>query len=98
MKDNYDFTEGKRGAVVPVSRKTRISIRLDPRVLEWFKSQVEKKGGGNYQTLMNQVLLEHVNNKGEPLERVLRKVIREELHHDSPRGTRGGHHGASHHG
>ena len=97
MKDNYDFTEGRRGAVVPASRKTRISIRLDPKVLEWFKSQAEKNGGGNYQTLMNQVLLGHVNSEGEPLERILRKVIREELHHDIHRRTPGGHHDTAHH-
>ena len=37
MKDEYDFSQGKRGAVEPISPgKTRITIRLDDDVLQWF--------------------------------------------------------------
>ena len=93
MKDNYDFTKGRRGAVVSSLKKTRISIRLDQKVVGWFKDQVKEKGGRSYQALMNQVLLEYVNSKGEPLENVLRRVIREEMYHDHdgipPKGGRG---------
>lgn len=77
MKDHYDFSEGKRGAVVPTS-KERITIRLDPDVIAWFKQQVS--GGGNYQSLINEALREHIAHHGEPLEETLRRVIREELH------------------
>lgn len=61
MKREYDFSKGKRGPVVPVPRgKTRITIRLDKEVLDWFRSQVEAAGGGNYQTLINSALRDYV--------------------------------------
>ena len=51
MKKEYDFRRGKRGAVVtPTAGKTRITIRLDEDILAWFRDQVHKSGGGNYQT------------------------------------------------
>lgn len=77
MRDHYDFSEGKRGAVIP-STKERITIRLDPDIIAWFKQQV--RGGGNYQSLINDALREHVaHHDDEPLEETLRRVIREEL-------------------
>jgi uncharacterized protein (DUF4415 family) len=65
-------------APVPLG-KTRITIRLDDDVLRWFKDQVHAAGGGNYQTLINAALREHVKKEHEPLEATLRRVIREEL-------------------
>jgi metal-responsive CopG/Arc/MetJ family transcriptional regulator len=57
VKSEYDFSKGRRGPVIPVPRgKTRITIRLDKDVLDWFRSQVEAAGGGNYQTLINSAL------------------------------------------
>jgi uncharacterized protein (DUF4415 family) len=80
MKKEYDFSEGKRGPVVKASSgKTRITIRIDDDVLAWFKEQVNMAGGGNYQTLMNQALREFIESKKEPLEAILRRVIREEM-------------------
>lgn len=80
MRNEYDFTQAKRGQVAAVPRgKTRITIRLDDDILEWFKTQVHAAGGGNYQTLINAVLREHVATRREPLEATLRRVIREEL-------------------
>jgi uncharacterized protein (DUF4415 family) len=80
MRKNYDFSKAKRGAAVtPPKGKTRITIRLDEEVLEWFKAQVDAAGGGNYQTLINAALLEHIRREAEPLERTLRRVLREEL-------------------
>lgn len=80
MKDEYDFSAGRRGAVDPApAGKTRITIRLDDDVLAWFRSQVEAAGGGNYQTLINTALREHVGQQREPLEETLRCVVREEL-------------------
>jgi len=58
--------------------KTRITIRLDSGIIDWFRSQVEAKGG-NYQTMINNALRDYLNQGGEPLEAVLRRVIREEL-------------------
>lgn len=80
MRKEYDFSEAKRGPVVPVPKgKTRVTIRLDEDILGWFKAQVHAAGGGNYQTLINTALREYVDSKREPLEDTLRRVIREEL-------------------
>lgn len=78
MSEN--FSKGKRGSVIkPDPKKVRITIRLDGDIIEHFKRQVHSAGGGNYQTLINQVLREHIGSKTSPLEETLRKVIREEL-------------------
>jgi uncharacterized protein (DUF4415 family) len=80
MKREYDFSKAKRGAVVAVPKgKTRITIRLDDEILTWFRDQVERAGGGNYQTVINEVLRQHVQHAREPLEKIIRRVIREEL-------------------
>jgi uncharacterized protein (DUF4415 family) len=80
MKREYDFSKGKRGAVVTVPPgKTRVTIRLDTDVLEWFRNEVDRAGGGNYQSLMNLALRDFVSRSREPLENTLRRVIREEL-------------------
>jgi uncharacterized protein (DUF4415 family) len=80
MRKEYDFSQAERGPVVPVAKgKTRITIRLDDNVLQWFKDQVHAAGGGNYQTLINQALREFIETRREPLEDTLRRVIREEL-------------------
>lgn len=80
MKREYDFSKGKRGPVIPVPKgKTRLTIRLDEDVVTWFRSQVEKAGGGNYQTLINDALRQHIAQTREPLEATLRRVIREEI-------------------
>ena len=86
MKEEYDFSRGKRGAVVPAAPgKTRITIRLDTDVLDWFRVQVHAAGGGNYQTLINDALREHVEGRRQTLEQTLRRVVREELARPRPR-------------
>ncbi len=80
MDSEYDFSQGKRGAVDPVPPgKTRITIRLDDDILAWFRAAVHDQGGGNYQTLINDALRQHIQQKREPLEETLRRVLREEL-------------------
>lgn len=80
MKEEYDFNKGKRGAIDPaLPGKTRITIRLDNEVVEYFRSEAERMGGGNYQTLINNALREYVESRKEPLEVILRRVVREEL-------------------
>lgn len=80
MKKEYNFTKGKRGAVVPVPKgKTRITIRIDDDILEWFRNEVNAAGGGNYQTLINNALREYITRQQEPIEVILRRVVREEL-------------------
>jgi uncharacterized protein (DUF4415 family) len=81
MKREYDFRKGKRGAVVTAPPgKTRITIRLDNDILEWFRNRAHLAGGGNYQTMINEALREYVNQDPEELEEVLRRVVREEMH------------------
>ena len=80
MKAKYDFSKGKRGAVLPSSgKKVRITIRLDRDIIDWFRSKVEEQGGGNYQTMLNDALRTYIENQEQPLEEVLRRVVREEL-------------------
>ena len=80
MKHEYDFSKAKRGPVVAVAKgKTRITIRLDDEILAWFRDQVERAGGGNYQSVINEVLRQHIQQAREPLEKIIRRVIREEL-------------------
>lgn len=82
MKAAYDFSQGRRGPVrPPAPGKTRITIRLDDDVIDWFRQQTEAQGGGNYQTMINQALREIVFGQKEALEETLRRVIREELQH-----------------
>ena len=80
MKAKYDFSKGKRGAVLPSSgNKVRITIRLDRDIIDWFRSKVEEQGGGSYQTMLNNALRKHIERQEQPLEEVLRRVVREEL-------------------
>ncbi len=76
----YDFDNAERGAVAqPLPGKTRITIRIDSDVLNWFRNQVHQAGGGNYQTLINEALREYVRHQDGIFESTLRRVIREEL-------------------
>ena len=80
MKKNYNFSKGKRGPVIPTPPgKTRITIRIDDDLLEWFRKRAHEAGGGNYQTMINQALREYVETQREPLEETLRRVLREVL-------------------
>lgn len=88
MKTHYDFSHGKRGPVLKAPPgKTRITIRIDDDLLEWFRKQVHAAGGGSYQTLINAALREYVQAKREPLEATLRRVLREELPRDLKRAA-----------
>ena len=80
MKREYDFSRGRRGAVLRTAPgKTRITIRIDDDILEWFRDQVRKAGGGSYQTLLNSALRRFVESREYGLEDTLRRVLREEL-------------------
>lgn len=80
MKQSYDFSKGKRGAVVSVPEcKERITIRLDQDIVDWFRDAVDRAGGGNYQTMINDALRAHIEGKTPNFEQTLRRVVREEL-------------------
>ena len=79
MKKEYDFSKGRRGAVIKPQGKTRITIYIDDDVLEEFRDRADRAGAG-YQTMMNQALRQYLGKSDVPLdERTLRRVIREEL-------------------
>ena len=71
--------EGMKLPEINPPGKIRITFRVDKNVIEWFRQQVELRGGGNYQTMINQALREHIHNRQTPLERLLRRVSREEI-------------------
>lgn len=80
MKKEYDFSKATRGPVVQTpAGKTRVTIRLDQDILDWFRNEVDQSGGGNYQSLINLALRDHISRSREPLEKTIRRVIREEL-------------------
>lgn len=81
MRNEYDFSKGKRGAVVASPGKTRITIMLDDDVIEAFRARADNAGTG-YQTLINTTLREAISGaKEKPLTAsTLRRVLREELH------------------
>lgn len=86
MKRNYDFSKAKRGALLPLpAGKSRITIRIDDDILDWFRKKVHDAGGGNYQTMINRALRTYVEGQMEPLEETLRRVLREVLPKSAPR-------------
>jgi uncharacterized protein (DUF4415 family) len=79
MKTTYDFSKGKRGAVLPATGKTRITIHLDNDVLEAFRLQAAAQGKG-YQTLINEALRHAIMPETATITiESLRQVLREEL-------------------
>ena len=79
MKKEYDFSKGKRGAVVSPKGKTRITIYLDDEVLDRFKLTAQRSGKG-YQTLINDALRAHQGNVEKALTaKQVREIVREEL-------------------
>lgn len=79
MKKEYDFSGGKRGAVIPTTGKTRVTMYLDDDIVLGFKKQSEKTGKG-YQTLINEALKAHLGLREKPLTaEQVRKIVREEL-------------------
>ena len=75
---DIDFSKAKRGAVISIEPgKTKISIRIDNAVIEYFRAHVERAGTGNYQTLMNDALLAYIQQRS--VIDAVRQVVREEL-------------------
>ena len=79
MRAEYDFSKGKRGALIPQKGKTRISIFIDNAILDEFRARAEK-GGTGYQTMMNDALRKYLSETEQPVtEQVLRQVLRQEM-------------------
>lgn len=79
MKAEYDFSQAKRGAVVPQTGKTRITIYIDDDILAAFRERADIAGKG-YQTMINEALKAYLDKTKRPLdEDTLRRVLQEEL-------------------
>jgi uncharacterized protein (DUF4415 family) len=84
MKREYDFRRGKRGRILPPEHepagKVRITIRIDEDIIDHFLKEADASGGAvGYQTLINDALRQHVDNKAPKLEDTLRRIFREEI-------------------
>jgi uncharacterized protein (DUF4415 family) len=84
MKPQYDFSKGRRGAILStqseINGKTRITIRLDEDIVDAFLKEAEASGGSvGYQTLINNALRQHIDGKAPKLEDTLRRIVREEI-------------------
>ncbi len=81
MKKEYDFSQGKRGAVIKQSGKTRITIFIDDDVISAFRAQAEKNGTP-YQSEINAALKTTLKKHDKPVTlSAIRRVMREELKH-----------------
>ena len=79
MRDEYDFSKGRRGQIIPQTGKTRITIYIDNAVLDEFRSRAEKAGTG-YQTMMNEAMRNYLQEERKPItEAALRNILRQEL-------------------
>ena len=79
MRQEYDFSKGKRGPILQSKGKTRVTMYLDNDVIEAFRAKGDAAGRG-YQTLINEALKEYIATANKPLDaRTLRRILREEL-------------------
>ena len=84
MKQQYDFSKGKRGRIKPAETeqrgKTRITIRLDEDLVDHFLKEADRSGGSaGYQTLINDALRQYVEGTAPKFEDTLRRIVREEI-------------------
>jgi hypothetical protein len=79
MTAEADVSSGLRGTLSPAAAPGRRAVALDPDVLGWFEAAALRNGSGDHTALINAVLRDHMCRAGEPLERTLRRVLREEL-------------------
>lgn len=65
MRAEYDFSVGKRGAVLRYKNKTRVSVYIDNAVLDQLRTRAEKAGTG-YQTMINDALRLYLYETARP--------------------------------
>lgn len=77
MKNNYDFSQGKRGLVQPISSgQTKLTILIDNDILEWLGEQIDQTEGDDYFTLINQALRDYKTQKqAQNIEKIEKKMI-----------------------
>ena len=78
MLEEYDFSKGKRGPVIPPKGKTRITIYIDTDVLERFRDEAEREGRG-YQTEINQALRNYIKQDKRTIQDIVKEAVRKEI-------------------
>ncbi len=79
MSEEADFSSGQHGATLSPAAEGRLAVALDADLLRWFEEAALRIGNGDHEALINAALRDHIRRSGEPLERTLRRVLREEL-------------------
>jgi len=74
----YDFSKGKRGSVVRLPAKSRITIWIDNSTLDWFKEKAERESKG-YQTEINTALKNYTERDQRPIQEIVKQAVREGL-------------------
>ena len=86
MRDEYDFSGGRRGAIIPSPGQAQVTLMLDQDLVERLRARAEAAGTG-YQAFVNQVLrnaLERIEGQDDDkpvTATTLRRILREELPH-----------------
>ncbi len=78
MRDEIDFPSAHAG-LAPVLPSLAVTAVLDEDVRTWFLNRAGLAGEAGFGALVNAALREHIRRSGEPFERTLRRVLREEL-------------------
>lgn len=79
MRDEIDFSSDQRVTTSPDLAALTATIALEHDVRCWFLERAGQSGDAGLGALINAALREHIRRAGEPLERTLRRVLREEL-------------------
>ncbi|MBI3326613.1 MAG: hypothetical protein HYZ81_07920 [Nitrospinae bacterium] len=63
MADEYDFSQGRRGPVIPPNpNQTRVWVHIDADLLDWGLVQLDARGGGTFDDLVNEALRMYRDN------------------------------------
>lgn len=65
MKREFDFSKARRGPLVPRDpKKTRVTIWLDTRLVDYLQSVVDRAGGGSWEDFINELLCQRILSDG----------------------------------
>ena len=80
--ENKCGIEKEPGSRQPLTQGAWINIRLDRDIVDHFRELVRRAHRGNYQTLINDALREHMHRPSlaQEVGKEVRSVLREELH------------------
>ena len=62
MRDEYDFSKGKRGAILSTEGMTHVHLHIKDEIMEELRKQAEQLGTGS-QTLINAILKKHLESE-----------------------------------